>query len=53
MEKLLCHFFLLLSSLPTSRSASPLLHLVTNISVDWALSSAADVVYVMEVLERP
>lgn len=48
--KLLYDLFLLFSSLPTSRSASPLLHLVTNISVNQALSSAANVVYRMEVL---
>lgn len=48
--KTLCDLFLLFSSLPTSPSASPLLHLVTNISVNQALSSAANVVYRMEVL---
>lgn len=53
MEKLLRHLFPLLSSLPTSRSASPVPHLVPSASVDWALSSAANVVCVMELLVRP
>lgn len=53
MPQLLRLLFLLLSSLPASQSASPSLHLARDISVDRALSSAASVVYLMEVLGQP
>lgn len=50
LPQVLCLLLLLPSSLLTSCSASPLLHLDRNNSVGWALSLSANVVYVVEVL---